>query len=146
MYQSVKGIFSVERRQPQEVWAVTLIIWILDVSDADSFFRCALFVKLLSRITQSRQGVLLTWTLCMLIKIVGFQELSFDQVEKGNTSLLSAFKFNFQNLLQITTELTTDWAPASASSFLRTVVRIETSSAKRAITASSLSKEAKSLM
>ena len=27
----------------------------------------------------------------MLIKIVAFEELSFDQVEKGYTSLLSAF-------------------------------------------------------
>ena len=63
--------------------------------------------------------------------------LLLDQVEKGQTSLLSAFKFNFDSWLQITTKLTDDWAAASASSFLQAVVRIETSSAKKAITASS---------
>ena len=68
------------------------------------------------------------------------------EVEKGHTSILSAFKFNFHSWLQINTELTADLAVASASSFLCAVVRIETSSAKRAITASSLSEEAKLLM
>ena len=67
------------------------------------------------------------------------------EVEKGHTSILSAFKFNFHSWLQINTELTADLAVASAS-FLCAVVRIETSSAKRAITASSLSEEAKLLM
>ena len=62
--------------------------------------------------------------------------LSFDQVEKGHTSLFSAFKFNFHSWLQVTTEFTTDWAAASASSYFRAVVRIETSSPNRAITAS----------
>ena len=57
------------------------------------------------------------------------QELLFDQVEKRHTSLLSVFKFDFHSWLQITTEFTTDWAAASVSSFLQTVVRIETSSA-----------------
>ena len=74
------------------------------------------------------------------------QVLSLDQVKKGGASFLSAFKFNFDSMLQINTELTADWAVVLASSFLRAVVRIETSSAKRAITASSLSKEAKLLM
>ena len=46
---------------------------------------------------------------------------------------MSAFKFNFHSWLQITTEFTTDWTAASASSFLIAAVRIETSSAKRAI-------------
>ena len=82
----------------------------------------------------------------MPIKVVGFQGLSFDQVEKGHTSFSSAFKFNFHSSLQITTEFTTDWAAASVSCFLQAVVRIETSSDQRAITAPSLSKEAKSLM
>ena len=80
------------------------------------------------------------------MKIVGFQELSLNQVEKGHTSLFSAFKFNFHSWLQVTTELTTDWVVASASSLLREVVMIETSSAKRAITASLLSVVARSLM
>ena len=48
-----------------------------------------------------------------------------DQVEKWHTSLFSAFKFNFRSWLQVTTELTTDWAVASAFSLLRAVVRIE---------------------
>ena len=92
-----KAIFNVERRQTQEVWAVALIIRMLDVSDAVSFFRCALNVKLLSRITPRRRGVVLTRTFGLPIKIVGFQELLFDQVEKGHTSLFSAFKFNFHS-------------------------------------------------
>ena len=50
------------------------------------------------------------------MKIVGFQELSFDQVEKGHTSLFSAFKFSFHSWLQVTIEFTTDWAAASTSS------------------------------
>ena len=90
--------------------------------------------------------MLLTRTLSLPIKIVGYQKLSFDQVEKGHTLLFSAFKFNFQSWLQVTTELTTDWAVTSASSVLQAVVRIETSSAKTAITASSLSVEARSLI
>ena len=49
-----------ERRQPQEVFAVALIIQMLDVRDAVSFFRCMFNVKLLSRITPSRQSVVLT--------------------------------------------------------------------------------------
>ena len=118
----------------------------LDASDVVSFFKCALNLKLLSRITPRRRGVVLTRTFCLSIKIAGFQELSFDQVEKGHTSLFSAFKFNFHSWLQVTTEFTTDWAAASASSLLQAVVRIEASSAKRAITASSLSVEARSLM
>ena len=44
------------------------------------------------------------------------------------------------------TEFATDWAAASASFFLQAVVRIETSSAKRAIAASLLSKEGKLFM
>ena len=36
------------------------------------------------------------------MKIVGFQELSLDQVEKGHTSLFSVFKFNFHSWLQVT--------------------------------------------
>ena len=87
--------------------------------------------------------MLLMRTLSLPLKVVGYQKLSFDQVEKGHTLLFSAFKFNFQSWLQVTTELTTDWAVASASSVLQAVVRIETSSAKTAITASSLSVEAK---
>ena len=67
-------------------------------------------------------------------------------MEKGHTSLLSAFKFNFHSWFQINAELTSDWTAASASSFLRIVVRFETSSAKRAITASLLHEEAKLLM
>ena len=50
------------------------------------------------------------------MRIVGFQELSFEQIEKGYTSLFSAFKFNFHSWLQVTTEFTTDWAAASGSS------------------------------
>ena len=125
---------------------MALIIRVLDVNDSNSFFRCALNAKLLSRITPRRRGVVLTRTFCVLIKIVGFEELSFAQEEKGHISLLSAFKFNCQTLLQITSELPNDWEAASASSFLRAVVRIETSSEKRAITALSLSEETKSLM
>ena len=121
---------------------MALIIRVLDVNDSNSFFRCALNAKLLSRITPRRRGVVLTRTFCVLIKIVGFEELSFAQEEKGHISLLSAFKFNCQTLLQIPN----DWEAASASSFLRAVVRIETSSEKRAITALSLSEETKSLM
>ena len=110
----------------------------LDVSDADSFFRYALNVKLLSRNTP-RSSVNADF-LCVNKKsrIPG---TVFDQVEKGHTSLLSAFKNNFQTLLQITTEFTTDWAAVSAFSFVRAVVRIEKSSPKSAITTSSLSKE-----
>ena len=76
----------------------------------------------------------------------GSEVLSLDQVEKGHTSLLSAFKFNFHSWLQINMELTTVWAAASASSFLTVVLRVETSSAKRAITALPLSEEAKLLI
>ena len=110
----------------------------LDVSDGDSFFRYALNVKLLSRNTPRSSAD--ADFLCVNKK-VGYRELSFDQVEKGHTSLLPAFKNNFQTLLQITTEFTTDWAAVSAFSFVRAVVRIETSSPKSAITTSSLSKE-----
>ena len=80
---------------------------------------------------------------------IGFQVPLLDQVEKGHTSLLSAFKFNFHSWLQLTTEFTTDWALASVTSFLQALqalVKIETSLAKRAITASSLSEEAKLVM
>ena len=80
------------------------------------------------------------------MKIDGVQELSLDQVEKGHTSLFSGFKFNFHSWLQVTTEVTTDWAVASASSLLQAMVRIETSPAKRAIIASLLSVVARSLM
>ena len=80
------------------------------------------------------------------MKILVIQVLSLDQVEKVHTSYLSPFKFNFHAWLQITTEFTADRASALASSFLRAVVRIEASSAKRAITASSLSEEAQLLM
>ena len=45
-----------ECHQPQEVWAVALIIRMLDASEVVSFFRCALKVKLLSKITP-RTGV-----------------------------------------------------------------------------------------
>ena len=89
---------------------------------------------------------MLTQTFRLPMKIDGFQELSLDQVEKGHTSLFSAFKFNFHSWLQVTTELTTDWAVASASSLLRVVVRKETSLAKRAITASLLRVVARLLM
>ena len=122
------------------------MIRILDASEVVSFLICALKVRLLSKITPRRRGVVLTRTFRLPMKIDGFQELSLDQVEKGHTSLFSAFKFNFHSWLQVTTELTTDWAVASASSLLRAVVRIETSSAKRAITASLLSVVARSLM
>ena len=107
-----------EQLQPQEVWAVALIIRMLDTSDVVSFFRCALNDKLLSRITLRRRGAVLTRTLYLPIKIAGFQKLSFDQVEKGHTSLFSVFKFNFHSWSQVTTEITTDWAVASASSLL----------------------------
>ena len=59
------------------------------------------------------------------MKIVRFEALSLDQVEKGHTSFLPAFKFNFHSWLQIKMECTTDWAAASASSFLRAVVKIK---------------------
>ena len=87
---------------------MALIMQMLDVSDANSFFRCALNVKLLSRITPRIRGVVLMQTLCVSIKIVGFQEVSFDHIEKGHTSLLSEFKFNFHTRLQDTAEFTTD--------------------------------------
>lgn len=77
------------------------------------------------------------------MKIIGHQRLSFDQVEKEHTSLFSAFKFNFHCRLQINTELTTDCPATSAASVLHAVVRIDTLSANRAITASLLSEEAK---
>ena len=117
-----------------------------DDSDAVSFFRCALNIRLLSRMTRRRRGVVLTRTFWVPMKILESEVLSLDQVEKGHTSLLPAFKFNFHSWLQIKIEFTTDWVAASASSFLWAVVRIETSSAKRAITASSLSGEAKLFM
>ena len=65
---------------------------------------------------------------------------------QGTYLTLLAFNFNFHSWLEITIEFTTDWAAVSVSSFFWAVVRIETSSTKRAITASSLSEEAKSLM
>ena len=116
---SKRGRTSSVWHQPQEVWAVALIIRMLDASDAVSFFRCALKVKLLSGIIPRRRGVVLTRTFWLPIKIVGFQELLFHQVEKGHTSLFSTFKFDFHSWLQVKTELTTDWAVASASSLLR---------------------------
>ena len=119
--------------------------WCYNSCEVVNFLRCALKVKLLSRITPTSRGVVLTRTFWVSIKINGFQVLSFDHVEKGHTSLLSAFNFSFHSRLQVTTDDTTDWAAASASSFFWVVVRIETSSAKRAISASSLSEEAKSL-
>ena len=64
------------------------------------------------------------------------QVLSLKQVEKGHTSLFSAFKINFQHWLKINTESTNDWEAASASSFVRAVVRIDMPSAKMATTAS----------
>ena len=137
-----KTVCRVEQCQPQEVCAVALMIRILEESNAVSFFRCALNARLLFKMTPRRQGVVLMWTFWVPIKIVGFQVLSLDQVEKGHTSLLSALKFDFHSWLQVTAEFTTEWAAASASSFLRAVVRIEMSSAKREITASSLSEEA----
>ena len=79
------------------------------------------------------------------MKIVGFQVLLLDQTEKGHTSILLVFKFNFHSWLQIKTEFTTDWA-ATAFSVFCAAVRIETLFAKRAITASSLSEEAKLVM
>ena len=135
-----------ERRQPQELCAVAPMIQILDESDTVSFFRCTLSGRLLLKMRPRRRGVVLTQTFLVPIKIVGFQVLSFEQVEKGHTSLLSGFKFNFHSWLQVTTEFVTDWAAASASFIVQAVVRIETSSAKRAIAASSLSEEAKLFM
>ena len=79
------------------------------------------------------------------MKRAGCQVLQLHPVEKGHTSRLSAFKFNFHSWLQINTELTAEWAVASACSFLRVVMSIETSLVKTAITASSLSEEAKLL-
>ena len=134
------------RCQPQEVWALALMIRILDACEVVSFLICALKVKPLSKITPRRRGVVLTQTFRLPIKIDGFQELSLDQVVKGHTSLFSPFKFNYHSWLQVTTELTTDWAVALASSLLRAVVRIETLSGKRAITASLLSAVARSLI
>ena len=58
-------------------------------------------------------------------------------MEKGNTSLLSASRLSFHFSIQINMELTTDFETTIASSFLQTVVGIETSM---------LSKEAKLLM
>ena len=75
----------------QEVWAVALIIRMLDASEVVSLFRCALKVKLLFKITPRRRRVVLTWVFWLSIKIVGFQELLLDQVEKRHTSLFSAF-------------------------------------------------------
>ena len=75
-----KAIFRVERLQAQEVCAVALIIRILDVSDAISFFRYALNVKFLSKITLRRRRVVLIQTFWVPMKIVGFQVLSLDQV------------------------------------------------------------------
>ena len=66
-------------------------------------------------------------------------------MEKGPTSLLLVFKSNFHSWLQIKSEFTTDWA-ATAFSALRAAVRIGTVFAKRAITSSSLSEEAKLVM
>ena len=80
------------------------------------------------------------------MKRAGCQVLQLHPVEKGHTSRLSAFKFNFHSWLQVNTELTAEWAVASASSFLCAVVSFETSLVKRTITPSSLSEEAKLLM
>ena len=38
-----------------------------------------------------------------------------DQVEKGHTSLLLVFKFNFHSQLQIKSEFTADWAATAFS-------------------------------
>ena len=70
------------------------------------------------------------------------QMLLLDQDEKGHTTLLSAFRFNFYGWLQLNAESITEWAAASASSFLRAVVRIKTSSANSAISASTVSEVA----
>ena len=86
------------------------MIHILDASEVVSFLICALKIRRLSKITPRRQGVVLTRTFRLPMKIDGFQELSLDQVEKGHTSLFSAFKFNFHSWLQVATEFTTDWA------------------------------------
>ena len=74
-----KAIFSVKQYRLQDVWAVALIIQMLDVSDAVNFVRCALNVKLLSRITLRRQGVVLTRTFWVSVKTVGFQVLSLTK-------------------------------------------------------------------
>ena len=58
-------------------------------------------------------------------------------MEKGNTSLLSASRFSFHFWIQMNMELSADFETTTASSFLRTVVGIETSL---------LSKEAKLLI
>ena len=58
----MKGNHRVEKHQPQEVCAVALMIRILDDNDAVTFFRCALNVRLLSRMTPRSQGVVLTRT------------------------------------------------------------------------------------
>ena len=125
---------------------LALMIQILDANDAVSFFKCALNVRFLPRITPKRRGVMLTRTLLVSMKTEGCQVLSLNQVEKGHTSLLSALKFYFYSWLQINTEFTTGWAAASSSSFLHDVVKIEKSSAKNVITAWSLSEEPKLLM
>ena len=50
-------------------------------------------VKLLSRMTPRRRGVMLTRIFWLVIKRAGWQVLSLDKVEEGHSSLLPPFRF-----------------------------------------------------
>ena len=101
-----KTIFRVERLQAQNVCAVTLMIWRLVDKDVVSFFKYALNLTLLSwLLSLRRRGVTLTRIFWLSRKRAGCQVLSLDQVEKGHTSFLSAFRFSFHSWLQFNTEL-----------------------------------------
>ena len=92
-----------------------------------NIFMCALKVRFMSRKTLR---VSLTWIGWLPMERAVCQILSLFQgvqVEKRKTSLLLEFKLNFHYWLQSKAVLFTDWAAASASPFLLSIVTIETS-------------------
>ena len=87
-----------------------------------NIFMCALKVRFMSRKTLR---VSLTWIGWLPMERAVCQILSLFQVvqvEKGKTSLLLEFKLNFHYWLQSKAVLFTDWAAASASPFLLSIV------------------------
>ena len=77
--------------QPQVVCPTAFNALMLDSNDLVSESKWALNVRLRSKITPSILGVGLTRRMLSLMVMEGAHLLSFDHVEKGDTSHLSVF-------------------------------------------------------
>ena len=93
----MKGNLENETTPAPDVCAVALMILRPDDKDVVSFFKCALNVRLLSRMTQRRNRVRSSPNFLWPMKRAGCQLKLPDQVEKGHTSVLLAFRTPVQH-------------------------------------------------